>query len=67
MPYTLVYSIRVLNTCRYHGFRAVLADRAEIKNPVSYLFSITGSGSNPTLSANMSVFIFNHLGGYVGS
>jgi len=31
MPYTLVYSIRVLNTCLYLGFRADLADREEGK------------------------------------
>src|SRR5688572_18091501 len=54
MPYTLVYSIRVLNTCLYLGFRADLADREEGKNTLSPLFSTTSSGSNPTLSANTS-------------
>src|SRR5258705_5528325 len=36
-------------------------------DPVSSLFSTTSSGSNPTLSANLSLFVFNDLAGDVGS
>jgi len=45
---------RVLNTCLYPGFRADLADRAEARIPLSSLFSTTGSGANPTLSATLA-------------
>ena len=39
MPYTLVYSIRVLNTCLYHGFRAVLADREDEESVKFFVFN----------------------------
>ena len=47
-------ALRVPPACSYvslRGFRADLADREEVENSVSSLFSTSSSGPNPTLSA----------------